>query len=65
MAQQLGYLTWMLLMPLFILLLIGGIQYLRTRDTIRARKAALSWWGITLAIGLWILALFSRLVESM
>jgi len=61
MAQQLGFLTYTLLMPLIFLGIIWLVQFIRTRDTAQARSAALSRNAIIFAIGLWLFVIFSRL----
>ena len=61
MAQQLGTLVWTLIMPLFFMGIVWGIQLIRTGDKTAARGAALSSKAIIFSLGLWLLVIISRL----
>ena len=65
MGYQLGRLVGMLLVPLFLLGVIGFIQYVRTGDKQHALRTALSWWALILAGGCLFLGVMAQAVQRL
>ncbi|MCE7980713.1 MAG: hypothetical protein DYG89_05930 [Caldilinea sp. CFX5] len=64
MAEELGALIGFLLVPILILLLIGGVQFLRTGDAQAARAAATAPWALALAALFLVLSLIGRFAQN-
>lgn len=63
MAAAIGYFTGMFCVPaLFILGVLVGIAYLRTKDWKIALRKAMSWSAIGLVLGFMILIFLSQLL---
>lgn len=61
-AQQIGFLAWTFLMPFLLLGVIALVNWARTGGRARLQQTARRPWAIGLALLLWLLVLFSRLV---
>ena len=64
MAEQFGAFVGFLLIPVLILLIIGGVQFLRTGDPQAARAAATAPWALALAALFLVLSLLGRFAQN-
>ena len=65
MGQIIGYFIGsFILFPALVLGIVWGVQYLRTRDGQRARRAALSWWSIGLAVVLTLMGIVGQAANT-
>jgi len=59
-----GRLISCLFLPILVLLCIGVIQYIRTRDTKQAFKAVISWWALLIAFVCMLLSVLGQWISS-
>ncbi len=62
-GYEIGRLIGLLAVPVLILVLLGVIQYLRTRDRTRVLHLLVSWWVLALAAVCLVMGIVAQFVE--
>lgn len=63
-GEALGRIIGLLIFPLLVMAVVGGVYYLAVRPRLTFRQAMFRWWVVAIAVLLWVMGLCGQLVQS-